>query len=398
MRSFPLIMNEGNVGERLFEIDPAETAFDENWLQQLIFEHPEILPVAEIEGIFAPMISIGREVSTKLGSIDNLFMSQRGYPVLVETKLWRNPEARRNVVAQALDYASALSEWDFMRLDESVRKFTKRMSNEQGLIELIEENFGEIEEGHEYFIDTVNKNLRLGRFLILIVGDKIHESTTPIVEFINRYPGLAFDFALIELQCFKLTQDGLWPLLVIPRIMKRTEVIERSVVQVNIEEGKKPQVTVTQEKTSTGPVTRRPTLTEEAFWELIRKQDNRSYESTRKLVTYMSNNPRIELTFGPNALSAKYFSPDFEKMIYLFHINKDGSLNVWGGLFKRQKLNLYFKESMIERYIGKMRSLLHSPKQISDMKCSANEVNIDGFITAVDEFVSEIEDELARKS
>ena len=232
MRSFPLIMNEGNVGERLYEIDPAETAFDENWLQQLIFSRPEILPVAEIEGIFSPMASIGREVSTKLGSIDNLFMSQRGYPVLVETKLWRNPEARRTVVAQALDYASALSEWDFMRLDESVRKFTKRMANEQSLIELIENNLGEIEGGHEYFIDTVNKNLRLGRFLILIVSDRIHESTTPIVEFINRYPGLAFDLALIELQCFKLTQDGLWPLLVMPRIIKRTEVIERSVRKV----------------------------------------------------------------------------------------------------------------------------------------------------------------------
>jgi len=398
MRSFPLIINKSDIGERLHEIDPAETAFDESWLQQLIFKHPEILPVAEIEGIFSPMASIGREVSTRLGSVDNLFISQRGYPILVETKLWRNPEARRNVVAQALDYASALSEWDFMRLDEAVKKFSGRVGNQQSLIELIENNFGEIEEGHEFFIDTVNKNLRLGRFLILIVGDRIHESTIPIVEFITRYPGLAFDLALIELQCFKLTQNSLWPLLVIPKIIKRTEVVERSVVQVNIEEGGKPHVIVTQEKALDGEITRRPTLTEEAFWELIRKQDESSYERIKKVVGYMSKNSRIELKFGPNALSSKYFSPDFEKMIYLFHINKDGSLNVWGGLFKRQKLNLYFGESIIEKYLEKMRTLFHSPKRISDMKCSANKVDIDDFIKTVDDFIGEIEEELARKS
>ena len=41
-------------------------------------------------------------------SLDNLIMTNRGQLALVEVKLWRNPEARRKVVAQALDYAAAV--------------------------------------------------------------------------------------------------------------------------------------------------------------------------------------------------------------------------------------------------------------------------------------------------
>lgn len=43
----------------------------------------------------APLLSLGREIPTPVGSIDNLFLSRNGYLVVVETTLWRNPEARR---------------------------------------------------------------------------------------------------------------------------------------------------------------------------------------------------------------------------------------------------------------------------------------------------------------
>ena len=47
------------------------------------------------------------------GSIDILCTSAEGSLCLVETKLWRNPEAHRTVLAQLLDYAKALSQMDF---------------------------------------------------------------------------------------------------------------------------------------------------------------------------------------------------------------------------------------------------------------------------------------------
>lgn len=46
------------------------------------------------------------------GSIDNLYLSTGGYAVLVETKLWRNPQARREVLSQTLDYIKDLARED----------------------------------------------------------------------------------------------------------------------------------------------------------------------------------------------------------------------------------------------------------------------------------------------
>ena len=108
---------EANILER---IPLNERSFSEVWIQQLINNYPSILPVSEIEASFNPLISIGREISTSVGPLDNLFVSPDGYLTIVETKLWRNPEARREVVGQIIDYAKELSRWSFTDLDRSV--------------------------------------------------------------------------------------------------------------------------------------------------------------------------------------------------------------------------------------------------------------------------------------
>src|SRR4051812_13014842 len=77
---------------------------DEAWLQQLIHERPGLIPVADIEPAFGELVAVAREVQCGHGSIDNLYLTPTGGIVLVETKLWRNLQARREVVAQALDY------------------------------------------------------------------------------------------------------------------------------------------------------------------------------------------------------------------------------------------------------------------------------------------------------
>jgi len=56
------------------------------------------------------------------GSLDNLFITREGQLVLVEAKLWRNPEARRKVVAQALDYAAAVFRMSYGELESAVLK------------------------------------------------------------------------------------------------------------------------------------------------------------------------------------------------------------------------------------------------------------------------------------
>jgi hypothetical protein len=79
--------------------------------QALIQAHPECLPIAEIDTMFSTPVPICTELSTPAGPIDNFMVTPSGLPVLVECKLWRNPEARREVVGQILDYAKELSRW-----------------------------------------------------------------------------------------------------------------------------------------------------------------------------------------------------------------------------------------------------------------------------------------------
>jgi hypothetical protein len=123
----PFLLHKNAQGQPLRRIGPQNAAYNEFWLQELIRRHPEILPTGEFETVFSPLVPIGREVLTISGPIDNLFISRHGYPVLVETRLWRNPEARRELLAQAIDYASAIANWRFSNLDEVIRKYTKKV-------------------------------------------------------------------------------------------------------------------------------------------------------------------------------------------------------------------------------------------------------------------------------
>ena len=102
----------------------ADRRIGEDWLQKLVFSHPETLPVSYIDPAFAPLIPIGREVPTEAGPMDALYLSPDGALVILEAKLWRNPQARREVVGQIIDYATAVAKWSFDDLDSVAMTFT----------------------------------------------------------------------------------------------------------------------------------------------------------------------------------------------------------------------------------------------------------------------------------
>jgi len=111
-RGIPVLVDPGGQKTRLERIRLGSGNHDENWLQELIQDHPSVLPVADIEPGFGDPVAIAREIPCGHGLIDNLYLTPSGDIVLVETKLWRNSEIRREVVAQALDYVAALTAMD----------------------------------------------------------------------------------------------------------------------------------------------------------------------------------------------------------------------------------------------------------------------------------------------
>src|SRR5207249_11202437 len=111
---FIIKTSRDNLESDALERVPLTETPSEDWLQRVLDDSPELLPLREIdERVEPPLLSLGREISTPAGPIDNLFLSRNGYLVVVETKLWRNPEARRQVVAQLMDYAVQLRKWRY---------------------------------------------------------------------------------------------------------------------------------------------------------------------------------------------------------------------------------------------------------------------------------------------
>src|SRR6056297_3147066 len=101
----PYLVSGGKSATPLERIKLGEQDIREAFLQALLDENPAILPVSDFDESFGPVVSLGREIM----GIDNLFISPNGRLTLVETKLWRNPQATRHVLVQILDYASRLA-------------------------------------------------------------------------------------------------------------------------------------------------------------------------------------------------------------------------------------------------------------------------------------------------
>jgi len=194
-------------------------------IKALVHEHPACLPIAEIDAMFSRAVPICTELNTPAGPIDNFMVTPSGLPVLVECKLWRNPEARREVVSQILDYAKELSRWSSSDVQREVSHRLKRDGNP--LLDMVRAVDPEVDE--QQFNDALTANLRRGRFLLLIVGDGIREGVEAIAEYLQLHAGLHFSLGLVELPIYVMPNGDR---LVAPRVLARTALVTRNVVAV----------------------------------------------------------------------------------------------------------------------------------------------------------------------
>lgn len=226
-----MLVNAGGVTEKLERISLSNGTFQENWIQELLEKEPSILPTAEIDPIFAPLICLAREVRLdvdegKGGRIDNLYISPKGYVVVVETKLWRNPEARREVVGQILDYAKEIRGWDYEKLDTIYKSYHKDGKSLFDVLVAVGYKKPEEEAG---FIDIVQKNIRAARFLLMIVGDGIREGVEKLADYMNESPDMQHRLALCELEVYEMAGGSR---LVVPQLTLKTNIIERGIIRV----------------------------------------------------------------------------------------------------------------------------------------------------------------------
>lgn len=200
---------------------PAPADWNEAVIRDLLQQHPDCLPITEIDPIFADPIPLCCEMQTHAGQVDNVMVTSGGLPVLIECKLWRNPQARREVIGQILDYAKELSRWTASDLQREVASKTGK-----SVVDLVRAEHSSLDE--IAFNDALTLNLRRGRILLLIVGDGIREGVEAIAQYLQAHSGLHFTLGLVEMPVYDLPEGG--GRLVTPRVLARTELITRTVI------------------------------------------------------------------------------------------------------------------------------------------------------------------------
>ena len=194
---------------------------DKDTLQRLIAEHPELLDGEQIRpGDPRRWILVAREQgipdtvgSTARWSLDHLLIDQDGVPTLVEVKRSANPEVRRTVVGQMLDYAAhAPQTWT---IDELRRTFELSADDPDDELRKLLLTDGEPEV--DAFWEEVATNLAAKRLRLLFVADAIPDELAHVVEFLNeQMPNI--EVLAVEIKQFR----GLHVQTLVPRVIGRT--------------------------------------------------------------------------------------------------------------------------------------------------------------------------------
>jgi hypothetical protein len=227
----PLLVPSTGPGtpEPLRRLPLQETGqYNERWVQELVHHSPSVLPINSIESAFWPAIPVCMELPLRSGYLDNLLLTPSGNLIAVECKLWRNFEARRKVFAQIVDYAKDLQAISYPDLEKAVRAARKEPA--YSLCAAVAQAADEdtvLDESA--FLDAVSRNLRRGRFLLVIAGDGIRENLEDMTEFLQQHAGLHFSLALVQLSVHELPDSS--QLIVVPSIPMLTNTIVRGIVE-----------------------------------------------------------------------------------------------------------------------------------------------------------------------
>lgn len=331
--STPLLIENGKEN-RLQRLRFGNKHYNEAWLRDLLYRHPSLLPVEEFEPAFADHCAVCRELPVGTGRVDLFCVNQRGLITIVETKLWRNPEARHSAVSQIIRYAERLSQWSYTDLAAAVRAATKVASGDPLLAAVA----GSDDFDEALFNDSVSRSLRLGRMLLLIVGDGIREDIAHLVEFLQQSPHLRFTLGLVEMELFTVDPRNPDTLFVQPRILARTQEITRAVVEIKtpVQPG---DVIVSLPSVETKGGGGRSKLTEELFFEHLDKQGDRKAADLARWVMDQAGAHDLQIEWGDGGPLLKWIDEENDEGYTFGQLTKDARLGYTGRLFIRCQRN-----------------------------------------------------------
>lgn len=376
---------EDSLARPLFHVPLQSHGINESRLQELLAQYPNLIPIDEIEPAMGPLINIGREVPTPAGPMDLLFISPTGYLTVVETKLWRNPEARRSVVGQIIDYAKEMAQWTYEDLDKAVRhsQLPQEYSG-NGIIDILNSQGYDIAESQ--FIDTLSLNLTRGQFLLIIAGDGIRRDVEAMTAYLQSTPNLFFTLSLLELAIYRIRPEQEWPLFVQPRLVARTAEVVRAVVEVKTNGTQSVEVALPAEEDKFGS-RRRRVLSEETFMEELEQlTDKHTRNEVADLLESLFSMGLVP-TWRASSVSVRLPDPGIsEKDFTILIIKTDG--NFWFGHLDKIELANY-NSSIWKNYLKEVIKLTGA--QPSKKHAGTRPENIRNLLNNKRSFLIEVE-------
>lgn len=214
----------GECPEKLERIHLNSNELLEKTIQEVIEKCPDILPFSDIDISFGSFTHLCREYKTQNGPIDHVLLGEHGEICLIETKLWRNPEARRKVIGQIIDYGSALRGMSYTDFEESIKRHSR---TSKSLFEIHKSAFGETLP-EEVLVDSVSRTLSEGSFLLVIVGDGIRSEIIEMKNYLDNFPGNLSTLALVELRAYRHEEKTLF----LPLLVTKTVEIGRTILDI----------------------------------------------------------------------------------------------------------------------------------------------------------------------
>jgi len=183
----------------------------EDELQTFLADYPDLIPGDQIDPEDPRRwLLVKREMGVPDGentvsdrwSLDHLFLDQDGIPTFVEVKRAVDTRARREVIAQMLDYAAnGLVYWtvDKLRQSASETSLARGVELDAALAALV----GALdEESIEEYWQQVADNLRTGRVRLIFAVDKAPPELRRLAEFLNeKLAGV--DVLIVELKQYR---------------------------------------------------------------------------------------------------------------------------------------------------------------------------------------------------
>lgn len=207
----------------------SSTAYEtEDDLQKLLADNIELLPGAQIDPVSPRRwLLIRREAGVPdheggggWWAVDHLAVDQDAIPTFVEVKRASDTRARREVVAQMLDYAANGSAFWTPELlrgwfeGDDPAEATERLID---LLDAPEED--DPEDAAQAFWQKVGTNLRDGRIRLVFVADEIPASLKRLVEFLNEQMSRVEVLAL-EIRQYRADDNASGAL--VPRLIGQT--------------------------------------------------------------------------------------------------------------------------------------------------------------------------------